>query len=799
MEKHAIITLAAVALLSSCRQDRTDTSMTYFFDRPASVWEETFPLGNGRIGMMPDGGIREETFVLNEISMWSGSPQNADNPEALKHLGEIRNLLFQGRNDEAQELMYDTFSCGGSGTGHGHGYNVPYGSFQLFGNLRVSQKVEETDVTGYRRELNLKTATVTESFTSGGIKFTRMAFSSFSEDINIIKYSADADGALNLTFSFDRKADIELPAECTPEVEAIGRELIISGRMLSGNETAQDPAPTGLKYGGRIKIVLPRKGTVDIAEGNKISVSDADEVMVLISMGTEYFGEDVEVSNKSLIDAASLKLFPKLYVDHIRNFSRFFDRVSLDFGHIPEKEALPMDARLRSFQQDGNDPSLPALFYQFGRYLLISSSRPGCLPPNLQGLWANTIQTPWNGDYHTNINIQMNLWPAETGNLPEMHLPLIELTKSLIPSGQHTAQVFYGARGWTAHTPVNVWGFTSPGEHPSWGASNTSAAWLCEHLYQHYEFSQDKEYLADVYPTMKEAALFFDDVLVEDPVSHYLVSAPTNSPENAFYMENGQKVNVCAGSTMDNQIIRELFTNVASAAGILGIDREFADTLTYKASRLKPTTISDDGRIMEWMEPYREVEIHHRHVSHLYGLHPANEISVNKTPELAEAARKTLEVRGDLSTGWSMAWKINFWARLKDGERCFKLLKTLLKPIFSTEANYHDGGGTYPNLFGGHPPFQIDSNFGAPAGIAEMLIQSQDGFIELIPALPQAWKDGSFKGLCVRGGAEVSAAWQDGVVTSAELTAKADGEFLIKDLMTEPVRLKAGQKWNYRK
>ncbi len=458
-----------------------------------------------------------------------------------------------------------------------------------------------------------------------------------------------------------------------------------------------------------------------------------------------------------------------------------------------------MDTRLKSFAQDGNDPSLLALYYQFGRYLLISSSRPGCLPPNLQGLWANTIQTPWNGDYHTNINIQMNLWPAETGNLPEMHLPLIELTKSLVPSGQHTAQVFYGARGWTAHTPVNVWGFTAPGEHPSWGASNTSAAWLCEHLYQHYEFSQDKEYLADVYPTMKEAALFFDDILVEHPGTRYLVSAPTNSPENAYYMENGHKVNVCAGSTMDNQIIRELFTNVATAAGILGIDREFADTLMYKASRLKPTSVADDGRIMEWMEPYREVEIHHRHVSHLYGLYPANEISVEKTPELAQAARKTLDVRGDLSTGWSMAWKINFWARLKDGERCFKLLKTLLTPIISTEENYRDGGGTYPNLFCGHPPFQIDGNFGAPAGIAEMLIQSQDGFIELIPALPQAWKDGSFKGLCVRGGAEVSAAWQDGTVTSAELLAKADGDFFIKGLMTEPVSLKAGQKWSYRK
>jgi alpha-L-fucosidase 2 len=378
-----------------------------------------------------------------------------------------------------------------------------------------------------------------------------------------------------------------------------------------------------------------------------------------------------------------------------------------------------------------------------------------------------------------NINVQMNHWPVESGNLPELHLPLIEWTKQQVPSGQRTAKVFYNARGWVTHILGNVWEFTAPGEHPSWGATNTSAAWMCAHLYNHYLYAKDKAYLAEVYPVMKESALFFTDMLVKDPRKQQLVTAPTTSPENVYRL-NGTTVSVCAGSTMDNQILRELFQNTIDAAGILGVDEDFAAVLAEKRAQLKPTTVGADGRIMEWLDPFEETEPHHRHVSHLYGLYPAGEISPERTPLLADAARKTLEVRGDESTGWSMAWKVNFWARLHDGEHAYKLLTDLLTPCIQQGFNYSKGGGTYPNLFCAHPPFQIDGNFGGSAGIAEMLIQSQNGYVEFLPALPAAWKTGRFSGLRVQGGGEVSAGWKDGHWQEARLKAHASDLFRIK-------------------
>ena len=375
----------------------------------------------------------------------------------------------------------------------------------------------------------------------------------------------------------------------------------------------------------------------------------------------------------------------------------------------------------------------------------------------------------------------MNLWPAEVTNLPELHLPMIEWTKQQVTSGEQTARVYYNARGWVTHILGNPWEFTAPGEHPSWGATNTSAAWLCEHLYSHYLYTQDKEYLKEVYPTMRGAALFFVDMLVEDQRTSYLVTAPTSSPENAFVF-NGKPVHVCAGSTMDNQILRELFTNTIEAASILKVDTAFAAELEEKRARLMPTSIAEDGRIMEWLQPFEEAEPHHRHVSHLYGLYPGNEISIHHTPLLAEAARKSLEARGDVSTGWSMAWKINFWARLHDGEHAYKLLCDLLAPaIPHDEIQYSGtGGGTFPNLFCSHPPFQIDGNFGACAGIAEMLLQCSSGCIELLPALPSAWPDGSFYGLKVHGGAEVSATWKEGRPTEVSLRAPKAHTYRIK-------------------
>jgi alpha-L-fucosidase 2 len=737
----------------------------YFFTSPAAIWEETFPLGNGRLGMMPDGGVERESIVLNEISMWSGGRQDTGNPDAVHALSTIRSLLFQGRNDEAQELMYQTFVCKGAGSGHGTGTNVPYGSYQLLGNLTLDYSYPEASapVSSYRRELSLDDATATVEFKKGNVSYKREMFTSFAGDLGVIRLTADADKSIHFRLGINRPERYEVTTN--------GNDLIMQGQLNNGTDG------NGVRYLARARIILPKGGTIE-KDDTTLSVTDAPEALLLVSMATDYFGGDTESAVMSKITASEQKAYATLKQEHLAGYQKMFKRVNLDLGWS-DRANLPINERLEAFQKDKNDPALVALYFQYGRYLLISSTRPGLLPPNLQGLWANTLQTPWNGDYHLNINLQMNLWPAEITNLSELHLPLIEWTKQQVPSGERTAKVFYNARGWVTHILGNVWEFTAPGEHPSWGATNTSAAWLCAHLYQHYLYTLDKDYLQEVYPVMKGAALFFVDMLVEDPRSNYLVTAPTTSPENAFKL-NGKNVNICAGSTMDNQIVRELFTNTIEAAAILGIDTGFAGELAGKRSKLMPTTIAPDGRIMEWLEPFEEAEPHHRHVSHLYGLHPGDEISVGKTPALAEAARKSLEARGDLSTGWSMAWKINFWARLHDGDHAFKLLGDLLTPVISTTVNMQGGGGSYPNLFCAHPPFQIDGNFGATAGIAEMLLQSQTGVIEFLPALPSAWKDGSFEGLRVRGGGIVSARWENGRLMEASLKTSHAGTFNIK-------------------
>lgn len=776
---------ALLLLLAACDMPdiKTGNQLAYHFDEPASMWEETLPLGNGRLGMMPDGGVSKENILLNEISMWSGSKQDTDNPQAVWSLANIRRLLFEGRNDEAQELMYRTFVCGGAGSGEGQGAKVPYGSYQLLGNLVLDYTYNGTDsIAAYRRELDLSEAIASTSFRKGKVSYNRESFTSFGGDLGVVHLQADADKALSFKVGMNRP-------ECY-SVSTDGNDLLMKGRLFDGVDTLEIK---GVRYEARVRIVLPKGGSLTAGE-NSLTVQNASEAILLVSMATSYKNEGFEEQIFSLLAESERKDYPTLRKEHINAYRSLFDRVNLDLGRT-ERDDLPIKERLSAFQQDQNDPALGALYFQFGRYLLISSTRPGSLPPNLQGLWCNTINTPWNGDYHLNINFQMNHWPAEVANLSELHLPMIEWTKQQVASGERTAKVFYNARGWVTHILGNVWEFTAPGEHPSWGATNTSAAWLCEHLFTHYQYTKDKEYLKEVYPVMKGAALFFTDMLIRDPRSNYLVTAPTTSPENAYRMSNGKEVHICAGSTMDNQVVRELFTNTIEAANILGVDTAFCRELIEKRSRLMPTTIGKDGRLLEWLEPYEEVEPTHRHIAHLYGLHPGNEISMTRTPELAEAARKTLEVRGDQSTGWSMAWKINFWARLHDGDHAYKLLVDLLRPCVEKTTNMVNGGGTYPNLFCAHPPFQIDGNYGGCAGIAEMLLQSQAGCIELLPALPSAWQSGSFKGLKVQGGGEVSAKWAEGRLTEAGLKAVVPGTFNIKlPANSENMSIKMNQK-----
>lgn len=725
----------------------------YYFDQPASIWEESIPLGNGRIGMMPWGGIEQERIVLNENSLWAGKKQDSDNPNAYNHLGEIRHLLFEKKNKEAQALMYETFTCLGGGGSD----NSTFGNYQNFGNLYIDfiYPNAEDPVRNYHRELNMNEALSTTTFSKGGINYSREYFTSFTDDIGIIKCAANKKQSVSMNVSLKRDERYKTYAS--------GNVLYIFGELNAGEGNK------GMKYLGMVTV--KNKGGIITATANSIEVKNADEVVLHVSMTTDYKGKDPNRFVSDLLNNTT-KNYNKAKSKHVEAYQRLFNRVDISLGKNKNSD-LPIDKRLEAFEKDNTDYDLAALYMQYGRYLLISSTREGSLPPNLQGLWAPQIQTPWNGDYHLNINLQMNFWGAEVGNLSELNEPLTEYVRSLVEAGEKTAKTYYNSRGWVTHILGNVWGFTSPAEDPAWGATNTAGAWLCQHLWLHYVYTGDVEYLRSVYPIIKGAALFFDDMLVEDPNNGYLVTAPTTSPENMYITSGRDTLSICAGSTMDNQLVRELFTNVISATEILNTDKEWAQNLATKKARLAPTSIGKYGQVMEWLEDYEEAEIHHRHVSQLYELHPGNEMTYEKTPELMEAAKTTLNRRGDQSTGWSMAWKINFWARLKDGERTYKLVSDLLRP-----ARNH--WGTYPNLFSAHPPMQIDGNFGGSAGIMEMLLQSHAGYIELFPSAPAQWKDGYIKGLKARGGAEVSFSWKNNHVKQIEIKSGIKNDFVLK-------------------
>lgn len=738
-------------------------NLKLWYQRPATMWEESIPLGNGRLGIMPDGGISHEKLVLNDITLWSGGPQDADNPNAIKHLPEIRRLLFEGKNSEAEALMYKTFVSKGAGSGQGNGANVPYGSYQILGNLHLDYDLPEK-AQNYRRELDIASAIASTTFEIDDVTYNREYITSFSDDVILVKLTASQPGQISFDVHLDR------PERFTTTTK--GKELHMRGQLNNGTDGK------GMKYAVNLRVI-PEGGALKTT-ANSLELEGANSALILISASTDYKNADFENRVATLLDATEKKAYKKIKKQHIDFYQNMFDRATLDLGTNPKAEALPTMARLERFAQTKDDPGLAALYFQYGRYLAISSTRPGLLPPNLQGLWANTVQTPWNGDYHLDVNIQMNHWPINVTNLPMLNEPYYELIKGLVEPGEKTAKIYYNGDGWVAHVITNIWGYTSPGEHPSWGATNSGSGWLSQMLWRHYAFTQDKKYLEKVYPILKGSAQFYNSTLIAHPEKDWLVTAPSNSPENSFRLPNGKTAHVAIAPTVDNQIIRALFQNVITASEILDIDTDFRAELKRNIRKLPPNKIGSDGRLMEWIKEYEEPEPKHRHVSHLWGLYPGNEINLSKTPEMAEAAEKTLIKRGDVSTGWSLAWKMNFWARLADGERAYKLLGDLLKPVTETGFNMTDGGGTYPNLFCAHPPFQIDGNFGGTAGIAEMLIQSHDGFINLLPALPKAWSNGSYDGLRVRGGGEVEVSWKNGEVVNAQLRATTKNTFKIK-------------------
>jgi alpha-L-fucosidase 2 len=895
---------------------------TLWYDEPAVSWQhEALPIGNGRIGAMIFGRVERERIALNEETVWSGARVEWNRPDASANLPKIRELLLAGKNDEAEALVNQTFTClGGGSRGGARG---PWGCYQELGNLNlewtadqpriplsewryrmletpgitdvkqrhgpITQMVAEgvkpeTDdkawteyviadgkaikgaftlknmdvivmrhhlkltaeqlsrygilridnqarngkvyvngqvagelpsnskggggkhdtfeadvskllkagdnviaihcmqyrqngqvpldvtlhpaypVTNYRRDLDVSTAVSSVTYTRDGVTHQREAFASAPDQVMVFRFTADKPGAISFNASMNRQENFETKPDGAP-----------GGLLLTGQTASGRPDIEGMKFVARLRAI-PKGGSMTI-KGNEIIIDSADEVLLIVSAGTNYIGfagrrtPDPLVATNDDITKAIGKPYDQLKADAIADHRGYYDRMSLSLGDgDPESAKRAMaatDERLKSLASGKPDPALATLYFNFGRYLMISSSRPGTMPANLQGIWAEGIQTPWNCDYHIDVNVQMNYWPAEVTGLGDCHTPLFKLIESLQEPGSKTAKTYYNADGWVAHVITNVWGFTAPGEQAGWGATATGTAWLCDHLWEHYDYNRDKEFLKWAYPIMKGAAEFFVDMLITDPETGWLVTAPSNSPENTFETDDGRKARICMGPTHDMQLLRELFGNCIKASEALGIDEEFRKQLVEKRAKLAPNQIGKHGQIQEWLKDYKEVEPTHRHVSHLYGLHPHDEITVHGTPELAKAARVTLERRGDQSTGWSMAWKANFWARLHEGNRALTLYNLLITK-----------GGR--NLLCQHAPFQIDGNFGGTAAVAEMLMQSHGGEIQLLPALPDAWPEGKVTNMRARGGHVVDFSWKDGKVTDYTIRSKQPGEIKVR-------------------